>query len=105
MKIKSGVRLTGLTPQMALGCHVVDSTFKRLVPGYEPTVTSINDGKHGDKSKHYDGNGVDWRTKDYPGNKHQLRDEVKKDLGDDFDVVLEAEGQDNEHLHTEYDPK
>lgn len=70
------------------------------------TATSINDGKHSANSLHYSGMAVDMRSK------HLTQEESRKvffalrnDLGGDYDVLLEAENTDNEHLHIEYDPK
>jgi len=76
--------------------------------GMECTITSGNDGVHGENSLHSrDGlcRALDYRTKDYRSDKLTLRDRIKSDLGDEFDVVLEHLGEDNEHIHVEYDPK
>lgn len=76
--------------------------------GMECTITSANDGVHGENSLHSrDGlcRALDYRTKDFRGDKLLLRDRLKVDLGDEFDVVLEHLGEDNEHLHVEYDPE
>jgi hypothetical protein len=105
MRLKPGVRLTGLTPQMALGAVIVRDVYAALDPGCSCTVTSGNDSKHSAASLHYDGKALDYRTHDFTGDKQQLRQEVKAALGNDFDVVLEGVGTPNEHLHVEYDPK
>ena len=70
------------------------------------TVTSLKDGKHSANSLHYSGLAVDIRSK------HLTQEEsrkvffaLKNDLGPDYDVLLENEGKENEHLHVEYDPK
>ena len=76
-----------------------------LLQDAECTITSANDSKHSEKSLHYNGCALDFRTKDYAGDKQALRDRIKAALGPDFDVVLEALGEDNEHIHVEYDPK
>lgn len=105
MKLKPGVRLSGLMPQTVLGMLVVDGIYEKH--GVECVITSVNDSKHSDKSWHYRGGAFDVRTKQasLDGKEQQLRDEVKAALGEDFDVVIEAVGTDNEHLHVEYDPK
>ena len=105
MMLKPGVRLTDLAPQTVLGMMVVKAIFEHR--GLPFLVTSVNDSKHGANSWHYKGRAFDARTK-YPeldGEEQALRDEIKAALGHDFDVVLEAAGTDNEHLHIEYDPK
>ena len=101
MKLKAGVRLTDLQPQMVLAAFIVDEIYADA----ECTITSANDSKHSDASLHYKGCALDFRTKDYAGDKQALRDRIKAALGPDFDVVLEALGEDNEHIHVEYDPK
>ena len=107
MKLKAGVKLTDLSPQMGLGAVVV--AFIYLRRGAVCTITSGNDGTHipksGRLSRHGLGNACDFRTKDYAGDKHALAAEIKVALGADFDVEFEHEGADNEHLHVEYDPK
>lgn len=105
MTLKPGVRLADLAPQMVLAAFVIDGCFSRR--GVECVITSANDSKHSAASWHYKGRALDFRTKFDALNGHEqaLRDEVKAALGDDFDVVIEAVGADNEHLHVEYDPK
>lgn len=100
---KVGVKLTDLKPQIVLAIMCIESFYSEInVPC---VITSCNDGVHSNVSLHFSGNAVDIRTKNYPDNKHVLRDNIKIALGDNFDVVFEAEGTDNEHLHVEYDPK
>lgn len=105
MKLKPGVKLAGLTPQMAMGAVVVSAVYQRF--GVECVVTSANDSKHSERSHHYKGNALDFRTHQdaLNGREHELRDEVHTALGGEFDVVIEAVGTPNEHLHVEYDPK
>jgi hypothetical protein len=105
MKLKEGVRLTDLAPQMVLCALVVEEVFAEF--GIPCVVTSANDSKHGASSWHYRGRALDFRTKyeAVNGREQILRDETKKALGQDFDVVIEAVGTDNEHLHVEWDPK
>ena len=104
--LKSSVRLAGLVPQMALAASVVDGVFQDFGVKH-CVITSANDSRHSDRSWHYKGRALDFRTK-YPelnGKENAFRDEVKSRLWADFDVVMEAVGTDNEHLHVEYDPK
>jgi hypothetical protein len=105
MKLKEGVKLTNLTPQMALGCFIVAGVMKRLDPTCSAMITSVDDSKHGSPTLHGKGRAADWRTKDFNGDKYQLRNEVKSALGDEFDVVLEDLHGPNEHMHTEHDPR
>lgn len=105
MKLKKGVRLTNLTPQMSLACYIVESVYRRLQPGHDVTITSVDDGEHGARTLHGNGKAIDFRTKDWNGNKYKLQYDIKAALGDDFDVVLEDLHGPREHIHVEYDPK
>lgn len=105
MQLKPGVKLRDLSPQMALANAVVKSVCDQFsVPC---VITSANDATHSVKSLHYSGRALDYRTKYFQLNGHELafRNAVKEALGDEFDVVLEAIGTPNEHLHVEWDPK
>jgi hypothetical protein len=99
MKLKEGVKLSGIQPQTVLAMQIVNSIYNKHLA--ELVITSVSDGLHKQDSKHYKGMGFDCRT-------HALRTRTRFDLaydirdalGDDFDVVLEKD-----HLHVEYDPK
>jgi hypothetical protein len=68
----------------------------------EFVVTSVNDGKHRQGSLHYEGLAFDirtWALKTAADKEHALR-ELKRALGPDYDVILEAD-----HIHIEFDPK
>lgn len=72
----------------------------------EVTVTSIRDGQHSERSLHYRGLAVDLRSKHLtPEQRHTALIKLKRELGSDYDVLLESEGKPNEHFHIEYDPK
>ncbi len=69
--------------------------------GKEIVVTSILDGKHSKRSLHYEGKAFDIRRWIYTETQLiQFIELLEEELGDDFDVVLEAT-----HIHIEYDPK
>lgn len=62
---------------------------------------------HGARSLHPAGNALDLGT-------HQVKDiatrlaivrDIQSVLGPQFDVVFEAQGELNEHIHVEFDPK
>lgn len=68
-------------------------------------ITSLNDSKHMRGSKHYEGNGVDFRTYTLPGGytgkaANSIVHMIRNAMDDKFDVVLERD-----HIHLEYDPK
>jgi hypothetical protein len=108
MSIKSTVNLTGLVPQMVLAYVIAREVFRGF--GALCVITSANDSVHGPNSLHSrDGicRAIDLRTK-YPaldGRELELRNAVREALGPQFDVVIEAIGTENEHMHVEYDPK
>ena len=95
--IKNGVDLRGLTPQMAIAYTIATKCYGQ----YDCVITSANDSKHGPNSLHYKGCALDLRTRHINGQGLQLVvDKLKEALGEQFDVVLEAD-----HIHLEYQPK
>jgi len=111
--IKHGVRLKGLVSQMAIADRIVSDVFRSY--SIPCAITSANDSKHSDISLHYGKEGkytdglcraLDYRThyEWINGQEKELADAVQKVLGPEFDVVLEAVGTPNEHMHVEYDP-
>ena len=69
-------------------------------------VTSGNDSVHAQGSKHYVDAALDIRTKHLTTeHKHALVRVVKRRLGQDYDVLLEHEGGEQEHAHIEWDRK
>jgi hypothetical protein len=104
MQLKHGVSVKGIAPQFALMACVIDDVYHKHE--CEMIVTAGVDGKHMDGSLHYKGLAMDVRTHNVPRAELPiLLAEVRGFLGDEFDVILEGEGTDNEHLHAEYDPK
>lgn len=83
---------------------IVESAFRD--EKLDCVVTSGIDGTHSLGSEHYTGLAVDIRLHHVPGDRREhLVAEIRDALGPDFDVLWEAAGTDNEHLHIEYDPK
>ena len=105
MKIKATVDLRLLTPQMVLAAMIVEGVYERQQQACSTTITSANDSKHGTDSLHYQGCALDFRTKDFIGDKTALLTAVRESLGAQFDCLIEDLGLDNEHLHIEWDPK
>lgn len=68
---------------------------------YDCVITSANDSKHGPNSLHYKGQALDLRTRHLNGQGLQsVYHKLKESLGEQFDVVLEAD-----HIHIEFDVK
>lgn len=99
LRFKQGVLAYGLQPEMLWcldRCTVVYSAFDK-----DCTVTSARGGRHSAKSRHYSGLAVDLRTRDLNESQiRQIHEGLIKALGNDYDVILEAD-----HFHIEYDPK
>jgi len=101
LRIKNGVTLHGLVPQMMLAVfaikHIYDAKGKDLV------ITSGNDGKHSVGSKHYAGSALDFRTNNLNDPSLEgplIVNELNIALGRDYDILFEGD-----HIHIEYDPK
>jgi hypothetical protein len=96
---KPGVDLNGMKAELVYALLVADGVFSSL--GKACTVTSVCDGKHGRGSLHYVGLAMDLRTRHLTENEQrEVKAEIAKRLGEQFDVVLEKT-----HLHIEFNPK
>lgn len=101
MQIKSGVKMTGLVPQLLVGLMALKEEYDKL--GVEVVITSGTDGRHSVGSKHYAGAALDVRTrtlKDPDITGPQIVHRLRGKLGPDFDILFEGD-----HIHVEYDPK
>ena len=118
LELKPGVRVTAMSPQIALAIQVAVGAWQdywlkhqeqHFWDGkYGPlVVTSINDGTHSRTSLHHVGHACDIRTKTLPSAtaKRWFAAEVRRRLGVDYDVILEKLGQPQEHVHIEMQPK
>jgi len=99
MRLKAGVRLVGVKPELVVGLTITDSIFsdyeQRLV------VTAVVDGQHQSGSLHYPGMAFDARIAGIPQPiLERISAALKDGLGEDFDIVLELD-----HLHIEFQPK
>ena len=110
MRVKAGVDLNGVMPETLRGIADADEVSRALGYG-DLIVTSVKDGKHRHKSKHYDGLAFDFRTRHLTRvEARTLVDAVRARLGDArWDVVYEDPSprrrDDGEHGHAEIDPK
>jgi len=101
--IKSGVSIWGISPEIAIAWPIIVATFDGA--GYDAEITSGTGGVHTHGSLHYHGYAIDIRTHHVStkSEKIAILNVLKQRLGDQFDVVLEAEGTPNEHIHIEFD--
>lgn len=102
MKIKQGVTISGIQPEILMAACIIDTLYSQEYGRPEGvTITSITDGKHKTGSKHYIGQAIDCRTHYFDKQtKHELKRDIANALGAEFDVVLEKT-----HIHVEFDPK
>lgn len=100
----SSIRFNDLSPQLLLALMVVDDVMKKN--GQEALITSLNDAFHSTNSLHYAGNAVDLRSHWF-AHPSLVLGLCREALGNssDFDMILENEGETNEHFHLEYQPK
>lgn len=99
MRLKQGVKVTGIKPETLVGMMVARAVCEEL--GYEFVVTSVREGQHSAKSKHYEGLAFDMRTKHMPADQiPSVRALIAGRLGVDYDVVIEPT-----HIHCEYHVK
>ena len=105
LKLKTGISLRALSPQMVLATlGFIEPTFRKY--GYDAVITSGNDSTHKSGSLHYAGKALDFRLNNLkPEDRIKVVGEIAVILGDDFDVLHESEGNPNEHMHVEYDPR
>ena len=97
MKIKKGVSLLGLKPEMLIALMIA----KDIIESYniECVITSGVEGKHSKKtSKHYVGYGIDFRSRDILENQRQeVADKIDSALGNEFYCAFEVN-----HYHISY---
>lgn len=99
MKIKPGVNVLGLAPEILLAVIAAEGIWRDYHG--EAVITSGVDGTHGRGSRHYSGMAVDLRTHNISeGNRTYAAERLREALGAQYDVVLEAD-----HVHVEFDPK
>ena len=98
MKIKKGVSILGLKPEMLVALIVADKVINRYTTE-GMVITSCVEGKHSKKtSKHYVGYGVDLRSRDIELlHRAAVADEIGDALGSEFYVAFEKD-----HYHISY---
>ena len=94
MKVKDGVSLEGLRPEILAAFDEIDRIHIKLA-NTEATVTSTKEGRHSaTRSAHYRGDAVDLRTWAVDGDEFAAI--LTDDLGGDYVVIHE---RDHVHLH------
>jgi len=99
MKLKSGVCVTGIQPEMILAIIIAQRVYDDLDTLL--VITSCVEGKHSATSLHYAGAAVDLRTRDMSkAAAKRARDDIAAALTSDYDVLWETN-----HLHLEWQPR
>lgn len=96
MRLKPGVRVLGLRPELLLALQIVEEVYEEFRQTF--TITSIVEGTHSRASLHYTGCAADIRLP--VASAPAVVAAAKERLGDDFDLILESD-----HLHLEFQPK
>jgi len=105
LHFKEGIPATGLQREMLFALDIATAVFKKV--GKDCIVTSARSGRHSRYSHHYKGLAVDLRSHhlvDKAMREPVLRD-LSRELGPQYQVLLEAVDTPNEHYHIEYDPE
>lgn len=114
---KDNVRLKGVTPALAWIFYVLDSFVRHSGAKYLPeelVITAIYDGDHAPDSRHYLGEAIDIRSKNFGvlAERAKFRSElenalnshpslVAQGMGGHFRVLFESGGTANEHFHVQ----
>lgn len=100
MRLKNGVKVSGVKPELLLGLMITYDIFKTA--GRYLVITCVTDShEHKPKSLHNVGQAADIRTRDLlPGEAQSIASKMREALGPDYDVVVEGT-----HIHLEFDPK
>ncbi len=99
IKFKNGVSLKGVQAVTTLGMQMAARAFAEMGQK-EMWITSVTDGTHKKGSFHYVGLAFDVRTRMFAeAEVEKLADVLKRILGNEWDVVVEAT-----HIHIEFDP-
>lgn len=105
--IKPGVNVYGVRPEMTLVDNIVASVYAAY--GFNCYQTSIVGKSHSKYSLHPVGFAIDYRTKHIRGEGRKVMLEALvislKQALPQCDIVLEYLGEDEEHIHVEFDPK
>ena len=101
LKVKTGVKVSR---QVLIAAAVVNAA-NILGLSVDMVITSGLEGQHKPGSLHSVGKALDFRIKHLSAqDKHDLVEEARRQLGEAYQVILEAEGKPNQHVHIEWDP-
>ena len=101
----ASVRFKNLTPAMAWMLYRLESYHRIMRVANPPSlvITSMNDGKHMEGSKHYNDEAIDIRTHNFESREQKIEFCLRfaDFLGPKFSILLENEGKATEHIHVQ----
>ena len=96
MKIKTGVKVSGIQPEMTLALMVIHGIL--MSHGQELVITSVKEGPHSKRSRHYIGYAVDVRSRDIePDSIPLVESQMQSALGAEYFVQFERN-----HFHIQF---
>ncbi len=100
-RIKPGVNISGLRPEILLAWDIVDQIYELHDIKY-CWMTSGLDSNHSWGSLHFSGLAIDIRIHNIPSNidRKAIVSIIKDYIGNQYDVILESD-----HIHIEFQPK
>ncbi|GEM_PF-5919600 len=102
---KSDVDISHLHHALDEAGIITVAAYKSIMgDNYVPVITSGNDShEHTHNSKHYRDAALDFRLNDISSarDRERIYQTVKEDLGNDFVVLHESKGSQNEHIHVQ----
>jgi len=106
IKLKAGVDMKGIQPELTLALVIVDQVFEDNGI-FDTVITSMKDGTHKPGSWHYSGWAADLRSKHIGAltQKNIILEKMKQVLGAQWEVFLEYPNGNNEHYHIEPSPQ
>lgn len=98
IQTKDSVRFSILRHEMYSTWETVERIF--LSHKIKPVITCGTEA-HGPDDPHTHGFAEDWRSKHIPTSemKHEILEELRRELGSLYTVLLENENTENEHFH------
>ena len=96
MKLKEGVKVSGVQPEIILALMVIQPLFDAIDVDF--VITSCRDGKHSKNSKHYLGYAVDIRSREMDHLEQvALAQAIRKALTPEYYLLIEAD-----HFHLQF---
>ena len=97
--------IVGIRPELVFAVHVALGVFE-AAGAAQLVVSSGGDTAHGDLSRHRWGGALDFGLAGVRQDQQEpIRDGLRTNLGDDFNVLLEGVGTTNVHLHVSLRPQ